>query len=345
MKVGDDLDKASYKTKNALDKIKKASEKVRHASTKIEKVSTKVENTSLKSIGPLAKVKKVYSKLKKNTLLIRANKLAGRNLVTSLLTAFILIGVITCSLLFFQLPFVLLVIVVSILSMFELGAAFSRAKIALPILMLSLASIGVIYYSYVAGVDTLVQTMIICSFAICSYCAFDIKKPNRIHNALAGLFTLSYVPMLLAFSVLLLNQSYGELKVALCVLVAVANDTGGWIAGRIFGKHALSPKISPNKTIEGLVGSLILTITVSYVFLDVICPKGITKHYVWFPLVLAVLGVIFGTLGDLFESLLKRTLNIKDMGEALRGHGGFLDRIDSALFIFPLIYYLFMFSL
>jgi phosphatidate cytidylyltransferase len=126
------------------------------------------------------------------------------------------------------------------------------------------------------------------------------------------------------------------------ILVAVVgpwvSDAGAYFAGRLFGRHPLVPNLSPKKTVEGSVGGLLLTMLVvgwaAYWFLGFPIPAA------------AAAGVaisIFSQGGDLFESLLKRILNIKDLGRSLPGHGGILDRIDSLLFTAPAVYYMLLF--
>lgn len=115
------------------------------------------------------------------------------------------------------------------------------------------------------------------------------------------------------------------------------NDTGAYCTGSLMGKHKLFPRISPNKSWEGSIGGGILVIIVSLVIsyfvqkYDLQCPLKGPQWWVGLGLVV----IIFGTWGDLIESLFKRTLGIKDSGTILPGHGGLLDRFDSALLAFP----------
>jgi phosphatidate cytidylyltransferase len=104
------------------------------------------------------------------------------------------------------------------------------------------------------------------------------------------------------------------------------NDTAAYLVGICFGKHKLFERISPKKTWEGFWGGLFFTILSALVFAHFDKDMSI---YHWLGLSVAV--VVFGTFGDLTESLIKRTLNVKDAGKSLPGHGGFLDRFDSLL--------------
>ena len=101
----------------------------------------------------------------------------------------------------------------------------------------------------------------------------------------------------------------------------------------MMGKRKLYERISPGKTWEGSIGGLVLTMASSYLVAGWF-PEIEFKH--WF--VISILVVVFGTLGDLFESLLKRQAGIKDSGNIMPGHGGILDRFDSLMFVTPFVY-------
>lgn len=119
-----------------------------------------------------------------------------------------------------------------------------------------------------------------------------------------------------------------------------ANDTGAYLSGRFFGKHKLFERISPKKTWEGSIGGGILGIIVAYITSIYFTELNVTD---W--IIVALITIIFGGLGDLVESMLKRSLNIKDSGNILPGHGGILDRFDGLFLSVPFIYcYLVMIS-
>ncbi len=114
------------------------------------------------------------------------------------------------------------------------------------------------------------------------------------------------------------------------------SDTGAYLAGRQFGKTKLFERISPKKTMEGFLGGLILVFAVAYSFSYFDLFDAIDKKD-W--LVVGLLVVVFGTFGDLFESLLKRNLKIKDSGTILPGHGGVLDRFDGLFLAVPAVFF------
>ena len=115
------------------------------------------------------------------------------------------------------------------------------------------------------------------------------------------------------------------------------NDTGAYLCGSLFGKHKLFPRISPGKSWEGSIGGGIIVICVAVLIWYLTDQYGV-NDIALNPLEWAGLGltvVVFGTWGDLVESLFKRTLGIKDSGSILPGHGGMLDRFDSSLLAIP----------
>jgi phosphatidate cytidylyltransferase len=114
-------------------------------------------------------------------------------------------------------------------------------------------------------------------------------------------------------------------------------DTGAYLAGRTFGKHKLFERVSPKKTWEGSVGALLLVTIVGYAISFVFDDLTATN---W--MVVAVLILVFSTFGDLFESLLKRNLQIKDSGSLLPGHGGVLDRFDGLFLAAPAVFFYLM---
>ena len=114
------------------------------------------------------------------------------------------------------------------------------------------------------------------------------------------------------------------------------NDTGAYVCGSLFGKHKLFPRISPKKSWEGSIGGSILVLIVAGV-IGYFANNSGTPHVLSIPawVGLGLVVVFFGTWGDLVESLLKRTLGVKDSGNILPGHGGMLDRFDSSLLAIP----------
>jgi phosphatidate cytidylyltransferase len=140
-------------------------------------------------------------------------------------------------------------------------------------------------------------------------------------------------------SLLVLREMHTEGRlIAFTVVVTVfVADTAAYLVGRLIGRHKLAPRLSPKKTWEGLIGGAIAGVFASFV-----CLYDTRSHYLSVPqsLVLGIAVVAAAVVGDLFESALKRDLDVKDTGRLLGGHGGVLDRIDALLFAAPAAYFI-----
>ena len=157
------------------------------------------------------------------------------------------------------------------------------------------------------------------------------QKKNLWYSVFAYFYII--IPLSCLVFIHWLNPLY---TLALFAFVWV-NDTFAYLVGSAIGKRKLFERISPKKTWEGFFGGLIFAVFAGFLFSHFTADNNLIK---W--LGLAVVVVIFGTMGDLFESYIKRNLNVKDSGTILPGHGGLLDRLDSILFAAPaaLIYLL-----
>ncbi len=156
----------------------------------------------------------------------------------------------------------------------------------------------------------------------------------------ATIFVYAWIGILGSYALLLIAPRYSIDRHGLAylfgaVVLTVANDTGALFIGRWMGRRPLNRVLSPNKTIEGLIGGTLITLIVGVALLPHISPWTTTAA-----IEAAVALCVVVPLGDLFESMVKRTLGVKDLGRVLPGHGGLLDRIDGLLFALPTMYYL-----
>jgi len=135
------------------------------------------------------------------------------------------------------------------------------------------------------------------------------------------------------FFMLWIREVYTPKMLLLVFVLLWANDTFAYLTGRWLGKHKLWVRVSPGKTIEGSVGGLVLTLAGVIIY---------SYCVTWLPLKTSIgmglIAVVFGTLGDLCESMLKRQAGVKDSGNLIPGHGGILDRFDSVLFAVPFVF-------
>ncbi len=154
--------------------------------------------------------------------------------------------------------------------------------------------------------------------------------PRRVGLAVLGAV---YGGLMLSALVKLRQLPSGGVWIFLALAVTWANDTGGYFAGRAFGKHKLYPRISPSKTVEGAIGGMAFS-----VFWGLLTFKlGLPGLPLWGGAVIGLGASILGPLGDLSESAMKRAYGAKDSGKLLPGHGGMLDRLDALIFTAPFV--------
>ncbi len=160
------------------------------------------------------------------------------------------------------------------------------------------------------------------------------RKENPVNNW--AYFLLGQVVIALPFSLLsfiLFIESYNPLILIAVFATIWVNDTGAYLVGMTFGKHRLFERVSPKKSWEGFIGGAVAALASGYVFSLFIPEINLIQ---W--LIFSEIVVVFGTFGDLLESLLKRTVNVKDSGDVIPGHGGLLDRFDSMLLAAPAVF-------
>ena len=160
------------------------------------------------------------------------------------------------------------------------------------------------------------------------------RYPQPFGNAATAVFGLMYVsiPMTLLNVIAYTGDGYAPLRIFALLFLIWASDIGAYAVGKTFGKRKMAPRISPGKTWEGWAGGFLLTLLVGWA-LGYLLPELPLAHR----LVAAGVVAIFAPLGDLAESMLKRSVGVKDSGSILPGHGGLLDRFDAFLLVLPVL--------
>jgi phosphatidate cytidylyltransferase len=273
---------------------------------------------------------------------------AGRNLPAAIGIGVGLGAYVVLSLLYLKPAFVVLVAVALVLASVELHEALKKQGMTSAIVPIAVGSVAISFGSYLAGRQEPVifstTSVLLASLALTVLASLIWRMPKGVagyvHDAAASLLIIAYVPLLGSFAALMLAEAQGAARVVTFLLIVVMSDTGGYIAGVLFGKHPMAPKISPKKSWEGVAGSLILGTAAG------ICMAIFALNVpFWVGIILGVSLVAVGTCGDLIESIIKRDLGIKDMSSFVPGHGGVMDRLDSLLVAAPvawLIMYLFV---
>ncbi len=166
---------------------------------------------------------------------------------------------------------------------------------------------------------------------------FLIDKRN-FQNITLNIFGLIYIvtPLSLLHHILTYNESWfpGMVNPIIGIVLLIwTNDTFAYLTGAQFGKHKMFPEVSPKKSWEGFVGGTIMTLVIAWLL-----SMWLTTLTLRDWIALALIASIIGTIGDLFESMIKRNLGIKDSGNIMPGHGGFLDRFDAFIFCIPFVF-------
>jgi phosphatidate cytidylyltransferase len=255
---------------------------------------------------------------------------AGRNLPAAIGVGVGLLVVVAATLFFVKDAFVAVVVIALGVGLFELARAFATADIHIPVLPVLTGGTIMLVGGFYGGMETASVAM---ALTVIGTLVWRLAEgaDGFVRDTSAGIFALSYLFLMGVFVMLMLLEDDGPWRVVAFIVATIASDIGGYIAGVLFGKHPMAPTISPKKSWEGFTGSLIVGIaagigTVVY---------GLDGHW-WAGVILGIAGVVFATLGDLSESLIKRDLGIKDMGDLLPGHGGIMDRLDSLIAVAPI---------
>jgi len=264
----------------------------------------------------------------------RPSSRAGRNLPAAIGVSVGLGGAIIASVLLFKPAFLVMVAVAAVLAVRELSIAFQERGIRFPLVPVAVGGVGMLVAAYFRGEGALASALALTTVAVVVWRLTDTAE-GYLRDASAGVFAAVYVPFLAGFAMLMTAADHGAQRALIFIILVTCNDTGGYATGVLIGRHPMAPSISPKKSWEGLAGSL-LTAAAGGAITMVTMLHG----QAWQGVVTGVAVVASATLGDLCESMIKRDLGIKDMGNLLPGHGGVMDRLDSLLPTAPVVWLL-----
>jgi phosphatidate cytidylyltransferase len=258
----------------------------------------------------------------------------GRNLPAAIGVGLALGALILVSLTIYRPSFGWVILAAVGLGSYEIVTAIASVEARPSLVPLLVGGAAMQGAAWFRGPDGLVGAFLLTVLGLMIWRLAD-GAAGYLHDVGAGALVALYVPFLAGFAMLMLHADDGAARIILFVLVVVCSDTGGYAVGVLFGKHPMAPTVSPKKSWEGLAGSLVagaiggvLMMTLTF------------HHPAWQGALFGIALVITATLGDLGESMIKRDLGRKDMGQLLPGHGGIMDRLDSLLPCAPIAYLL-----
>jgi phosphatidate cytidylyltransferase len=250
---------------------------------------------------------------------------AGRNLPVAIAVGLVLGGLVLGTLYTVKPVFLAVVVIAIGLGLWELTQALATRGLRAPFLPLVVGSTCLLVLAYTSGREAMTVAALLTAVAVIVWRLAEGAE-GMLADIAAALFALGYVAFLAGFAALMLAPDDGARRVTAFIATVVASDVGGYAAGVLLGRHLMAPNISPKKSWEGFVGSVIACAVAGGLLVTLLV------HGTWWQGALFGLAtVVTATIGDLGESMIKRDLGIKDMGSLLPGHGGMMERLDSLL--------------
>jgi phosphatidate cytidylyltransferase len=259
---------------------------------------------------------------------------AGRNLPAAIGVGLALGAAVLASLFFWRPAFLGVIAAAVVIGIWELVRAVRQSGARPPLAPLVSGGVLMTALAWWGQADALVFGLVVTVLVTMVWRLADGSEEYG-RDVIVATFIAIYVPFLAGFAALLARPSDGALRVVATLAGVVLSDTGGYIAGVLFGRHPMAPGVSPKKSWEGLIGSLLAAGVGGAVLLSILF-----HIKPWYGAAFGVAISIASVVGDLGESLLKRDLGVKDMSNLLPGHGGLMDRLDSIVLAVPTGYVL-----
>jgi len=262
---------------------------------------------------------------------------SGRNLPVAIGVGALLGGLVLLTLLTVKATFLIYMGAAIIVALTELAGAFGKRAIAIPLIPIVAGGAAMVTCMYWLGAQAALGALALTLVAILAW-RLPGGPSGYVKDVTAGVFALIYLPFLATFVSAMLSPADGPRRVLTFIILTICSDIGGYFAGITLGRggrHLMAPVISPKKTWEGFAGSVAACLVAGW-----LCVTLLLHGHAWQGLLTGAAAVLAAILGDLVESMIKRDLDIKDMGTLLPGHGGLLERLDSLLLVAPVVWLL-----
>jgi phosphatidate cytidylyltransferase len=261
----------------------------------------------------------------------------GRNLPVAIGVGAVLGGLVLLTLLTVKATFLLYLGVALFIALKELATAAARHDVRIPVILVTVGGAAMLTCMYWIGPQAALAALALTVVAILAWRLRD-GPGGYLRDVTGGVFAAVYLPFMGTFVAAMLVPADGPRRVLTFIILTISSDIGGYFAGITLGRggrHPMAPVISPKKTWEGFVGSAAACLVAGW-----LCVTLLLHGHYWQGLLTGAAAVLAATLGDLAESMIKRNLDIKDMGTLLPGHGGLLDRLDSLIVVAPVVWLL-----
>lgn len=261
----------------------------------------------------------------------------GRNLPAAIGVGVILGGLVILTLLTVKATFLAYMGIALAIALAELTSALAKRDINIPAIPVAAGGAAVVICAYWLGPRGALAAFGLTVIAIVAW-RLTGGATGYVKDTTAGVFAAAYLPLMGTFVAAMLVPADGSRRVLTFIILTISSDIGGYFAGITLGRggrHLMAPVISPKKTWEGFAGSVVACLIAGW-----LCITLLLHGHAWQGLLTGAAAVLAAILGDLVESMIKRDLDIKDMGTLLPGHGGILERLDSLLVVCPVIWLL-----
>ncbi len=229
--------------------------------------------------------------------------------------------------------FFAVLLLITLLATREFIPLVKKENIFLPIPLMWVSGIAIPFSLIIGDQKVFLCIIFILLFILFLFKMFSNNPVERVIEDISySFFAIIFLPFLFSFIVLV--REVNTMWLMFLFFVIWASDTFAYFTGITLGKHKLIPKVSPKKSYEGLIGGIIGALIVAFIFNYYFFHLSILKIFI-----IAIDVIVAGVIGDLIESMIKRSANVKDSGNIIPGHGGILDRFDSILFAAPVLYF------
>jgi len=258
----------------------------------------------------------------------------GRNLPVAIAVGVVLGGLVVLTLLTVKATFLAYMGIAVGIALAELTSALAKRDINIPVIPVVAGGAAMITCAYWLGSRYALAATGLTVIGIVAW-RLSGGASGYVKDTTAGVFAAAYLPFLATFVAAMLAPADGPRRVLTFIIITICSDIGGYFAGITAGRHKMAPVISPKKTWEGLAGSAAACLIAGW-----LCVTYLLHGHPWQGVLTGAAVVLAATTGDLVESMIKRDLDIKDMGTLLPGHGGVLERLDSLLLAAPVVWLL-----